>query len=1129
MSGGSSAAEEFTGHYVVLAVFFFAIVGIVVRLIQRHHLITKFTSKLPYTVILLVLGGLLGLMYEEIDLGELTTAFEFIADLHPDIILFVFIPALIFESAYGVNVHTFGKIFDQALLLAGPGVVINICIMAVVAHEAFGYDWSWDLSFLLGSILAATDPVAVVALLRELGASPRLATVIEGESLLNDGTAFVAFLLFQGQIDGANRDAGEFIKFFFRLAIGGPLMGAAFALGGLILLELSFFDNIVEAATTITIPYLAFWVSEGTSAHVSGVLAVVVVGLVFSWQGQLFFSSLENGERIHHAWHLLSWFANTLLFLISGFIIVVRVFYPEDTGDEIDGRDVANVFILYAVMNGARFFANGLMYPILQRTGYGMDLSTYLIMSWGGLRGAIALALALLVELDENINEFNRSRVSFLVACIVAMTLLINGTTVKYILQGFDLDRISRSRQIVVDKTVSHLVSEAEYELDRLKQERFYQGANWNIVEERIQLGKLGVHRKIRKRDAKITCEVSDTMRNIEARKIFLNAMKREVRAAFYNEGSMGQLAFRVLDHHVEELLDKDNMTGIDDIWADLEPQIKHQSFVKFYKKCRSTPVVASLLRKGLMQYAQTGFEVCLNFIEIVRQVMEIMSEVIGHQENIEAEYRKSAHKAVSDCEIQLAAFSKFSNTLTMALQSRHAAFRILEKLLKEIEEVQEAGLLDESEADMLTTQIHTIMAEAKYYRQYTRFMTPKEVLEEVPFIERLCDEDKEVLCRLTSKVELVADGKDAMVGQNPSDFIYVVMRGIVRCTYQEYGLTEKRRASIAALVETNTFIACDSSTSVGEKVLSAGAGYVYGLTSHLMSPGLGEQCIAESLVEVLKLKIAQLEELLSRNAEAEVELWRLVADRVMRQHLSTTFIDMLGLEGTRQIRAALLDCGLVKGQGDGQRVVMDDPGLLVRGSIQVHYIEPDTKKDLTKTLTAPAVVYKGMCILDDDTNVRIVVMDCDLPSMEPPPKPKMTFKAAARLVIASSRAKALLRHGHGDRGQGPLRSTMRSTENLSVRNNFPSQRRSSAARVAQVMRSSNLMDGEDEKTEMGDMRPNPPKKIDILEPAYEDPESGSHGQSSSSKNSDHGDEVRPSLRDSQAELVDKTEQAYQD
>jgi NhaP-type Na+/H+ or K+/H+ antiporter len=146
-------------------------------------------TRIPYTVALLLLGiGLGGLEYGTTQgLGVLGDSIRMWSNIDPELILFLFLPALLFESSFAMDFHQIKRCFFQMLLLAGPGVLISTFTLGAILVKVFPYDWSWSTGLLLGGLLSATDPVAVVALLKELGASKKLSTLIEGESLMNDG------------------------------------------------------------------------------------------------------------------------------------------------------------------------------------------------------------------------------------------------------------------------------------------------------------------------------------------------------------------------------------------------------------------------------------------------------------------------------------------------------------------------------------------------------------------------------------------------------------------------------------------------------------------------------------------------------------------------------------------------------------------------------------------------------------------------------------------------------------------------------------------------------------------------------------------------------------------------------
>merc|ERR1719334_316961 len=181
---------------------------------------------IPYTTFLFALGMVLGWwdIYWPWSLGHVSVAIRTVDNIDPHVLLGVFIPPLVFESAFSVDYHIIRKELAPAVTLAGPGVALNTLFTACFAL-LFPYKWSFAEALLFGSIASATDPVAVVALLRELGASKRLATLIEGESLLNDGTAFVLFVVLVKIVEGVHLSSGDIVGMFCKLVFGGIAVG----------------------------------------------------------------------------------------------------------------------------------------------------------------------------------------------------------------------------------------------------------------------------------------------------------------------------------------------------------------------------------------------------------------------------------------------------------------------------------------------------------------------------------------------------------------------------------------------------------------------------------------------------------------------------------------------------------------------------------------------------------------------------------------------------------------------------------------------------------------------------------------------------------------------------------------
>ena len=183
--------------------------------------ILKGKIPVPFTVTVLILGFIIGFIITHMKTTDniLQRGGLQLSGMHPHLIYYIFLPILIFDSSFNGHFHIVKPQLFSAILLAGPGVLISTGIIATFSICMLPYDWSWLISLLFGSILSATDPVAVVALLHDSGASKSLAALIDSESLLNDGSAFVIFLIFKNIVVGGAHDAKfiitEIIKFSF--------------------------------------------------------------------------------------------------------------------------------------------------------------------------------------------------------------------------------------------------------------------------------------------------------------------------------------------------------------------------------------------------------------------------------------------------------------------------------------------------------------------------------------------------------------------------------------------------------------------------------------------------------------------------------------------------------------------------------------------------------------------------------------------------------------------------------------------------------------------------------------------------------------------------------------------------
>nr|XP_016446545.1 PREDICTED: sodium/hydrogen exchanger 8-like [Nicotiana tabacum] len=252
------------------------LIGVSCRTLLRRTFI-------PYTVVLLIIGTALGSLEfgSNYPLGKLGNGIRICADIDADLLLAVFLPILIFEGAFSMEVHQIKKCMAQMLLLAGPGVLISTVLIGAAVKLAFPYDWNWKTSLLLGAILSATDPVAVVALLKDLGASKKLSTIVEGESMMNDGAAIVVYQLFYRMVLGKSFGWVAVLEYLAQGSLGAVIIGLVFGMASLFWLRFVYNDTLIDFSLALTVSYIAYYTAQ-EQAEASGILTLVALGMVFA-------------------------------------------------------------------------------------------------------------------------------------------------------------------------------------------------------------------------------------------------------------------------------------------------------------------------------------------------------------------------------------------------------------------------------------------------------------------------------------------------------------------------------------------------------------------------------------------------------------------------------------------------------------------------------------------------------------------------------------------------------------------------------------------------------------------------------------------------------------------------------
>jgi CPA1 family monovalent cation:H+ antiporter len=398
-----------------------AIVRILVLLLLIALIVILVTRRLavPYTLGLVIVGLVISLL-------ELLPAVR----LSPQLVLFVFLPALLFEGSWTIYVQRLRENWVPIFLLAVPGLLLSLFLIAGAVHFFAALPWSYAL--LLGAILSPTDPIAVLGLFRQLKVNPRLATIIEGESLFNDGIAgalyqtFLALLLLSLQGHPTTGLAAWGNGFFtFALEAGGGIV-LGLICGFLLSRFVGFIDDpLIETTITLIAAYGVYLLAD--TLHLSGIIALIVATLIFGSYGRRIGMSEQTRVAVDNFWSIIAFIANSLLFLLVGAELNPLRFFTTATAFPL--LLTAGVVIIAVLV--ARL-AMVLMLRFLTHLLRGALLFSWrFVIFWSGLRGALSLALVLALPVQIPM----RDELIFSTYAVVLFTLLVQGLSLHFILR----------------------------------------------------------------------------------------------------------------------------------------------------------------------------------------------------------------------------------------------------------------------------------------------------------------------------------------------------------------------------------------------------------------------------------------------------------------------------------------------------------------------------------------------------------------------------------------------------------------------------------------------------------------------------------------------------------------------
>jgi len=892
--------------YVIFFVFIGLLIGAALRGIRGR-------IKLPYTPVLLVLGFLVGFFLDS--LGFFGSTGRFVTGIEPAGILLVFLPILMFESAFNADWHVFKHSKYQILLLAGPGLAITFLLSAGTMKWILGYtdeELSWSAALMFGAIIAVTDPVAVVALLKEVGAPHYFSTIIEGESLLNDGSGIAFFAIFSNIAAGNDVSIGLGVAAFIYICVGGTLIGVVFGFFASLWQERINKDAVLSITIVFCAGYLLFWVTEsfklsfnsGFSVAVSGTVGLCIFGLYMAAGSRTVIPT-----RVEHPLHaVVSWAAyasETLIFLLTG-IIVGQILTEKNS--TIEASDWGKLIAFFVMLNIIRMIGVAILSPILNRLGYKLNLKEMFVLSYTGIRGSLDLVLALSVDVDEeHFSQRTRELVLLYTAGIVMLTIIVNGLTIGPIIRKIKMIKKFPAKSNVFKAFVKEMNDLGTQTYQQLREENPGIVCDWTVVQ-----GMTNITSQIRRRPsmASLPSEailptkryssyiVNDQELKTEARFRLLKMFKQLLWEK-YKEARLQGHGANVLERAVDVSLD-DPSTPIK-IFEYLHGYFMKPKTLEYFTKWARIPVIGNYFKKQLASHMVLIYEINASISEITEELKfyaENMPIKEGITKIIFKEFTELKETADS---YQNKLGDRFSGIMKY-IMTKHCVTKVLTAQKKLIEERYKTGEIEEKEYDELISLIDKkirrlhVLIEVKW--EPPTFLS---LLMGFPLFNLLSHDQ---LNRILDSSTLVKFSKGAFLYEEGKEFdgVYLIRSG-----------------EVEILCQNNHY--------------KKGMGHILSLFNLVMFDNVSKMtAIASHSVQAHKINLNLLREMMQQNKEFEERVYKGAFNllRFMKPEAASTLIHL----SESSAKALMNEARLVTFNKD-QKINLQNGGFVLKGSVQ--------------------------------------------------------------------------------------------------------------------------------------------------------------------------------------------------
>jgi CPA1 family monovalent cation:H+ antiporter len=748
-----------------------AFVGMLVVAAGVHALSKRF--KVPFTVALVVVGAILAWLGDRVELLAPIASLE----VTPEAVLFVFLPTLIFQSAFHLDARALRENLAPTLTLAVPGLLLSTALIGAIMHVAapwVGVHLGWAEALLLGSILSATDPVAVIALFSQLGAPKRLTVLVEGESLFNDATAIVLSRIIIGVMAAGVLTSQTLIVggvSFLAVFFGGLVVGWLLALVAGSIIGAVDGDSFFEITLTTILAYLSFYVAEHY-LHLSGVMAVVAAGVVIGGWGKAKISP-SIVAYLEHFWDYLAGVANALIFLLVGLTV--------DLGALMGTLPV--LFWVVVAMLVSRAVVIYTLVPLLGKLPGSdpIDRRYQAVMFWGGLRGGIALAIALSLPATVDQELFIH-----LTTGAVLFTLLVQGLSIERLVRHHGLDVPPLSDRMA---RIEGLISAKRRTLGEVPQ--LLSGGLFSprIAEEMQSRCNESLGRLKGELDDLRTRELDA---GEERRLLYLRCFGEEKTLYYqmFSKGHLGERTYRNLTHSIELQTEAIRHEGRLPEFT-LHPPSGERMEAVLQRTLERVPGLGAAAEGLRENQAARDYEVAWARFRGSRRVLDDLDELSRTEAvhaDIENEVRQYYAFWHESARSRLDQTAELFPEFVTATQERLADRLALHAEQDAIEEKAHAGIIPHGVADVMLQEMATELRSLRASQAAKLAVDPAELLKKVPFFQGIPGEEYQAVAQRLRR--RTAPAGDAIVKQGETgSSLFLVARGVVRVSRLDGGM----------------------------------------------------------------------------------------------------------------------------------------------------------------------------------------------------------------------------------------------------------------------------------------------------------------------------------------------------